>query len=1046
MPMPDMTMLVLTVAPVVQSDWRQLPIDDQPLLANFTRCFVIGSGPPPNSPCQAPCSSQKVSLMDLDPMHQETIELVPENILLPSSQPVRPEVTTRIGAGIGDVSVDASQAGAFPADAPLSLRFLAAQARAVAVHDFSTFVASPISLGAPVLLRIDDAASAAALEPVLAIESDLRLAFAFDPANPCHAELPHCLAKHGFALFHIDDAAEAFRRLRTPSAIPAGWLYATRMARAAGGLFFVHSAELAGAERSLLELLEELAGDHGAPCTLVVPGEGPLVAAARRSGAAVLVDPRLGQWCTYGTPPEPAEMARRMAEGTSALLALLPALRRIDPDIVYTQTMALPWGATAAAWLGRPHLWSVCEYGQRDHDLHFDRPFDQVLADIAVGGRILVPSPQLGQVLFPDVPTTVIARHIRLDPATIAEDRSHFRRSGARRIGLFGTLHEGKGQFDAILALSELVRRGHDVELLLAGAQQPAYAQALRILARQFDVADRIVMRDFLPDPYGAMRGCEVLLVCSRAEAFGRVVAEGMLLGQPVVYPRCSGMAEVMTDGVTGLAYMPGDHMALAAHIATLLDDPTAAAAMGQAARAQALARLTRDAYGGAVFRLMLTLRHEAEPAPHLPRPIQAALLDLAEALQVDAARLEAHRAEAETAGAQVASLQAEAARLGARLAEVEAARGAMLASVSWRAMAPLRVLARRMPVLGRTTRRFGRWLRRLRMPAQPGSEMSGSSPSGPAGNEAAASAFPAGRVAQWLWAIRRIRFMYHRANGRWPALFRPRRFTEKVQWRKLFELDPAFAILSDKLASRDWVSARLGAGKQARLLWAGEDPAHIPFDALPMPCVLKSTHASGHVIRLTTDSDRDAVRATARAWLAHRFGLNMVEPGYMPVPPRLIVEERLATPDGGAPTEYRVMVFNGVVRLVQVTDVDDAGQSRTLGFFDREWDSLPIFLHSTLRPAKVARPTRLVELLNLAERLAAGLDFARVDVFDCGDRLVVGEITLYPWSGILPFQDPAQDLALGEMWRLRWPLCRALWALAFRRWAIKPAVGAPGI
>src|SRR5580658_2213963 len=35
------------------------------------------------------------------------------------------------------------------------------------------------------------------------------------------------------------------------------------------------------------------------------------------------------------------------------------------------------------------------------------------------------------------------------------------------------------------------------------------------------------------------------------------------------------------------------------------------------------------------------------------------------------------------------------------------------------------------------------------------------------------------------------------------PALLRPRRFTEKMQWRKLFELEPCFSVISDKLAPR---------------------------------------------------------------------------------------------------------------------------------------------------------------------------------------------------------------------------------------------------
>jgi hypothetical protein len=43
----------------------------------------------------------------------------------------------------------------------------------------------------------------------------------------------------------------------------------------------------------------------------------------------------------------------------------------------------------------------------------------------------------------------------------------------------------------------------------------------------------------------------------------------------------------------------------------------------------------------------------------------------------------------------------------------------------------------------------------------------------------------------------------------RTPALPRPRRFTEQIQLRKLFERDPIFSALSDKPAARVFVTAR---------------------------------------------------------------------------------------------------------------------------------------------------------------------------------------------------------------------------------------------
>src|SRR5208282_2681062 len=125
-------------------------------------------------------------------------------------------------------------------------------------------------------------------------------------------------------------------------------------------------------------------------------------------------------------------------------------------------------------------------------------------------------------------------------------------------------------------------------------------------------------------------------------------------------------------------------------------------------------------------------------------------------------------------------------------------------------------------------------------------------------------------RLGQWARVIRRVRADYRRVTGRAPALLRPRRFSEKMQWRKLFELDPTFAILSDKLAARDFVAARIGPGRQAEVLWVGNDADAIPFDRLLPPYALKSTHAAGQtiIVRDSASLDVAAVRTAARGWL----------------------------------------------------------------------------------------------------------------------------------------------------------------------------------
>ena len=77
------------------------------------------------------------------------------------------------------------------------------------------------------------------------------------------------------------------------------------------------------------------------------------------------------------------------------------------------------------------------------------------------------------------------------------------------------------------------------------------------------------------------MNAADIILVCSRSEAFGRVPVEGMLAGKPVIGARSGAMPELVKDGFNGLLYETGNHQDLAEKIKYLLDHPDEAKRMG---------------------------------------------------------------------------------------------------------------------------------------------------------------------------------------------------------------------------------------------------------------------------------------------------------------------------------------------------------------------------------------------------------------------------------------------------------------------------------
>ena len=376
--------------------------------------------------------------------------------------------------------------------------------------------------------------------------------------------------------------------------------------------FFSHLPDLAGAERSLLELVTQLIEDYGARCTVVVPGDGLLIPLLEAAGAGVLRT-EYGWWCDAELVPE-AEARRRMDESVARLHEqIIPAVKKLDPDVICTQTIVIPYGALAATELSKPHIWNLREHGEAE-GFKFFWPFDEVSAfirdrsDFVYGANArlceqVVPSlrPEEHDVLSPaiDVPSEIpdtkgISSPFGVDSFHLAE---------------FATIAPMKRLDVAINAISDLTRRGRSVELLIAGDQFPAHVAELDQLIHRSGLEDRVHLRGFMEDVFPAMAAADAVVISAPVHALGRTAVEGMLLGKPVVYPLGTGFDDYLEDGITGLGYVALDPHAMADRIDLLIRSPGLGRELGLRAQASARARFTRDGFGGKFYRRALALR-----------------------------------------------------------------------------------------------------------------------------------------------------------------------------------------------------------------------------------------------------------------------------------------------------------------------------------------------------------------------------------------------------------------------------------------------------
>jgi phosphatidylinositol alpha-mannosyltransferase len=80
-------------------------------------------------------------------------------------------------------------------------------------------------------------------------------------------------------------------------------------------------------------------------------------------------------------------------------------------------------------------------------------------------------------------------------------------------------------------------------------------------------------------DAYGQ---CDIVFMPSLDESFGRVAAEAMLNGLPVVASDLPPVRDLLDNGTAGLLFPPGDVAAAARCLAELIDDPEKRARLGR--------------------------------------------------------------------------------------------------------------------------------------------------------------------------------------------------------------------------------------------------------------------------------------------------------------------------------------------------------------------------------------------------------------------------------------------------------------------------------
>ncbi len=363
-----------------------------------------------------------------------------------------------------------------------------------------------------------------------------------------------------------------------------------------------HAVDIGGAENSLIELINRLDPSRFTPVLFHTAG-------AEWVGRPELKDVEkvaAFQPMSLLEKRRDEVAARRWPLIWNALTTIRPAwllhraLRRAKIDLVHTNSLKAHFIGGLAARLARcPLVWHVRDLLGEEEGLGLLRRVTRMLTPqvIAISEAVA------GQFAGLPAKLTVIPNGIPLDKFTPGPASPELRAElglakADKVVVVVGRLTPWKGHLILLEALSILTNSWPTLKLVVVGEVafwKPEYEQQLKRRGVELALGDRVVWAGFRSDVADILRLCDVFVLPSVNEPFGRAIVEAMAVGRPVVATASGGVPEIVVDGETGLLVPAEDPHALAQAMAVLLTDPQKAQQMGEKGRARAWQQFGAD-------------------------------------------------------------------------------------------------------------------------------------------------------------------------------------------------------------------------------------------------------------------------------------------------------------------------------------------------------------------------------------------------------------------------------------------------------------------
>lgn len=263
------------------------------------------------------------------------------------------------------------------------------------------------------------------------------------------------------------------------------------------------------------------------------------------------------------------------------------------------------------------------------------------------------------------------------------------------------------------------------------------------------------------------------------------------------------------------------------------------------------------------------------------------------------------------------------------------------------------------------------------------------------------------------------IQLQYKIKTGRKLNLKNPKRYTEKLQWYKLYYRDPLMTRCSDKYEVRSYVKEKGLEKYLTNLYGVYKNFEDINFEILPNSFAIKYTNGSGnnYFVKNKKSENMDVIKNIIKVWASKQRIHYGREWCYYNVQPRIIIEELIERDENNDIPDYKFFCFNGKVKYLYImVDYVDNHENGRCSFFTPEFLQLP-YRRSEYKEINrtISKPENFNEMIAVAEKLSKDFPHVRVDLYNIKGRIIFGELTFYSASGYTVFTPDEFDYELGR-------------------------------